>query len=89
MPEISDGLKIALVVTAVVGMLVGAIGLTAASVSVRDDDVTRSLAVNSAKKSQHVLEENQALDRRVTIVETNYAHIITLLEKIETRLDER
>ena len=80
--------KIALVITAVVGMLVGSVGLTAGLMNGRADTITEALAINASRKVQSVIDEQRIMAGRVTIIETNYKHIIALLEKIEDKIEK-
>ena len=82
----NGGFKAALVVVAVVGMLVGAIGLTSGLMNERDNSATQALAVNASKKVQYAIDEQQAVESRVTVLETNYVHIFAALRRIEAKL---
>lgn len=78
--------KAALVVVAVVGMLVGAIGLTSGLMNERDNSITQTLAINASKEVQDSIDGQLAMENRVTILETNYVHILAALRRIETKL---
>ncbi len=82
----NGGFRAALVVVAVVGMLVGAIGLTSGLMNERDNSITQTLAVNASKKVQYAIDEQQAVESRVTVLETNYVHIFAALRRIEAKL---
>ena len=82
----NGGFRAALVVVAVVGMLVGAIGLTSGLMNERDNSITQTLAVNASKKVQNIIDERRTMENRVTILETNYVHILAALRRIETKL---
>ena len=80
--------KIALVITAVVGMLVGSVGLTVGIMNDRENTTSKALSINVSRKLESVIETQQATSSRLLVLETNYIHIIALLEKIEAKIEE-
>ena len=84
----NGSVKIALVITAVVGMLVGSIGLTVGIMNDRENTTSKALSINVSRKLESVIETQQATSSRLLVLETNYIHIIALLEKIEAKIEE-
>ncbi len=66
--------KAALVVMAIIGMLVGAVGLTYGITSERVEDVEHSV--------KDVAADVRSVATRVTVLETNYQYIVRMLEKL-------
>ena len=83
-----NGIKTTLVIVAVVGMLVGAIGLTVGIVEKGTFSTATSLANNASKKAQYILERQIDVEQDVAVLQTQYSEILRALERIEKKIEE-